>query len=532
VTLFEPEDRSFAEQAMDLVTSNPFNPDWMKKQQKLLGPAARDLGDVYAWRPGWGLWGPTGAYPDEVNLGERISDLAWQAQRRLRDRAQADPQELALYELLALYRLYRKYGVAMDHYIDAAMRGRGEAADRAGRQPEAAAGAAVAELWRAFLPEHEELFRLPGHRLPLQHDPAHVFAGFFLFRRAFYLIFFNIIGNSRPIAELRGAVWESIVTHDLRGWAQSLYGRMRDFPTLITGPSGTGKELVAQAIGRSQYIAFDPKREAFAGDFLQAFHPVNLSALPPLLVEAELFGQVKGAFTGAVGDRTGRLEDCPEHGAVFLDEIGELTAEVQVKLLRVLQSRQFQRVGANKDLVFRGKILSATNRDLAAEMRAGRFREDFFYRLCADRITTPSLREQLQARREDLPVMVEFVCRRVAGEERAAALAREVVDWIEANLRDHPWPGNFRELEQCVRSYVLRKAYHPFKAERGQSGGAVSEACATLAEAVLRRKSSYERIERRLFRLVRAGTRTAKEAAALLGCDYRTLQARLKGNGR
>ena len=106
---------------------------------------------------------------------------------------------------------------------------------------------------------YEAQLQLKGYSFPLHFKPEHVFACFFLFRRAFYHIFFNIVGTSKPIAGSAAAVWESIVTHDFLGWTQSLYQRMQDFPTLITGPSGTGKELVAQAIGRSLYIPFDPK---------------------------------------------------------------------------------------------------------------------------------------------------------------------------------------------------------------------------------------------------------------------------------
>jgi transcriptional regulator with GAF, ATPase, and Fis domain len=312
---------------------------------------------------------------------------------------------------------------------------------------------------------------------------------------------------------------------------------MRDFPTLITGPSGTGKELVAQAIGRSLYIPFDPAKKAFEFDFLKAFNPVNLSALPPLLIESELFGHVKGAFSGAIDHRVGRLEQCPENGAVFLDECGELTPEIQVKLLRVLQERRFQRVGANEDREFSGKIIAATNRDLAAEMQARRFREDLYYRLCADLIATPSLDEQLADRPEDLDLLVEFACRRVVGEDSAARFSREVVKWIRQNLRGHTWPGNFRELEQCVRSYTIRKEYHPARLARARAGEGPSQppgdpvagACEVLAGAVLDEKTTFEKIKRRLFTLVLAGTPTAKDAARRLGLDYRTVQAWVQG---
>jgi transcriptional regulator with GAF, ATPase, and Fis domain len=317
---------------------------------------------------------------------------------------------------------------------------------------------------------------------------------------------------------------------------------------------------VAEAIGRSLYIPFDAKKEDFRIDFLnakkkvvridflKAFTPVNLSALSPSLIESELFGHVEGAFTGAVRDRIGRLEDCPEHGAVFLDEIGELTAELQVKLLRVLQTRRFQRVGENEDKPFLGKIIAATNRDLAGELQARRFREDFYYRLCADQIETPSLRVQLNDRPEDLPLLVGFICRAVLGEEKAAELAPKVAGWIEQHLRDYAWPGNFRELEQCVRSYTIRKEYHPLRSaqppaddgSRPLPGDPMGEACETLATAVLnvkaacadeielKKKRVFDQIKRRLFTLVRARTLTKQEAATLLGIDVRTLDAGMR----
>jgi transcriptional regulator with AAA-type ATPase domain len=520
MALFKPEEWSFAVQATDLVTTNPFQRGWTEKERTVLGLSGRDAEEDYSWRPGWGLWGPRMVYPNVDQLGERITDLSERLRQRLQGGAAATEKELGRYEILSLYRLYRHFGEEMDRWIDAAVRGREEGPIRG-----------VPSTWKVFKEEHESLFGLEGRHFPLHLEPHHVFACFFLYRRAFYHIFFNIIGSSKPIARLRGAVWESIVTHDLLGWTGSLYGRMRDFPTLVTGPSGTGKELVARAIGLSQYIAFDPRKKAFARDFRKAFYPVNLSALPPLLIEAELFGHVKGSFAGAVRDRVGRLEECPEHGAVFLDEIGELTAEIQVKLLRVLQTRRFQSVGANEDKEFGGKIIAATNRNLADEVQAGRFREDFYYRLCADQIRTPSLREQLGDRPEDLPLLVEFVCRSVVGEDKAGAFARDVVRWIEEHLRGYPWPGNFRELEQCVRSYTIRKEYHPLSPGRPPDD-TVGQACETLARVVLNGQAAYDEIERRLFTRVRAGTRTDKEAARLLGRDYRTLQARLKAAGR
>ncbi len=263
------------------------------------------------------------------------------------------------------------------------------------------------------------------------------------------------------VARLRAAVWESIFTHDMQRYQRVLFDRMGDFTTLIVGESGTGKELVAQAIALSRFIPFDPKRGAFSEDFTALFIGLNLSALSPTLIESELFGHRRGAFTGALEDRAGWLETCKPLGTVFLDEIGELDGAIQVKLLRVLQSRTFQRLGDNQPRHFSGKIMAATNRDLAREMSAGAFRKDFYYRLCSDIIQTPSLREQLNECPQDLGQMILFIVKRIAGEE-ADALCEEIAKWIPKNLgQTYPWPGNFRELEQCVRNWVIRRDYRP-----------------------------------------------------------------------
>jgi transcriptional regulator with PAS, ATPase and Fis domain len=338
-----------------------------------------------------------------------------------------------------------------------------------------------------------------------------------------YHIFHNIVGLSTPAARLRGAVWQSVVTHDPKRWSRGLCLRLRDFPTLVTGPSGTGKELVAQAVGRSQHIPFDARRERFVADFAGSFHALNLSALAPALVEAELFGHAAGAFTGAVGQRTGWLEKCGAYGTVFLDEVGELDGGLQVKLLRVLQARRFQRLGETDERTFAGKIVAATNRDLAALMRAGRFREDFYYRLCADQITTPSLREQLADRPDDLPGMVEFIARGVVGPDEAAELAAEVVDWVGTHLGPgYAWPGNFRELEQCVRSYAIRKEYHPVR-----PAAPPDDPRRRLADDVAAGRLTAAELERLYCTLVYAEAGTYQAAAARLGCDWRTLRTKI-----
>jgi len=300
-----------------------------------------------------------------------------------------------------------------------------------------------------------------------------------------------------------------------------MYDRMGDITTLITGPSGTGKELVARAIGHSRYIPFDPKKKEFTEDFAGSFHALNLSALSPTLIESELFGHRRGAFTGALEDRAGWMEVCPPLGTVFLDEIGELDPAIQVKLLRVLQTRMFQRLGDTATRVFRGKIIAATNRDLGKEMAEGSFRQDFYYRLCSDIIRTPTLREQVAGSPREMRSLILFIAERVAGQEEAEAVAGEVHDWVDEHLGDdYAWPGNFRELEQCVRNVLIRREYHPPQATSPRPAE-------RLVEDLEAGKITAEQLLQRYCSLVYSQTRNYEETARRLGLDRRTVKSKV-----
>jgi DNA-binding NtrC family response regulator len=299
-------------------------------------------------------------------------------------------------------------------------------------------------------------------------DPQHMFAVFYQLRRSFELILRLVRGNSNPVHRLRAEIWHSIFPHELRLYGILLFDRMHDVTTLILGPSGTGKELVASAIGLSRYIAFDGKRQRFVEPLAGAFHAINLSAMSVDLIESEMFGHCAGAFTGATGERLGWFEKCSRGHAVFLDEIGELAESIQVKLLRVLQNREFFRVGETEPRQFQGKVIAATNRELDVEMAEGRFRQDLFYRLCSDVVRTPSLREQLDDCPDDLQELVRLIAMKCLG-KRAEI---EQIDWLtDLSVRyilasprlgpAYPWPGNFRELEQCVRNLMVRGEYQP-----------------------------------------------------------------------
>lgn len=306
----------------------------------------------------------------------------------------------------------------------------------------------------------------PSHvKRESSYSCPHTFACLFMIRRAFHHIHEFIWGRSPEIETLRAQIWESIFTHDFRRFGLLLYDRMENVTTLVSGPSGSGKELVARAIGMSRYISFDPKAQAFREPFGGSFHPVNISALSPTLVESELFGHAKGAFTGASSARHGWFYKCRPGHSVFLDEIGELSPAIQVKLLRVLQSREFQRIGETKIHSFHGKLIVASNRDLEKEIQEGTFREDLYYRICSDVIMTPSLARQLQSDPGQLLFFGErFAMKQLSNPDAAHEIACDTAAWVDSNLgQDYPWPGNFRELEQCVWNVMIRKSYRPLR---------------------------------------------------------------------
>jgi transcriptional regulator with AAA-type ATPase domain len=385
----------------------------------------------------------------------------------------------------------------------------------------------IKQTWLAFWNEYQLMLDIDcGYPVAIQ-TAAHYFACLTQVHRAFFNIFDFILGESRPIAELRGKVWESIFTCDLHRYHESLFARMRDLSTLITGPSGTGKELIARAIGLSQYVPFDPKTQQFDFTPDREFLPLNLSALSPTLIESELFGHHQGAFTGAVANRTGWLETCSPHGAVFLDEIGELDLSLQVKLLRVVQERTYCRIGETKLRPFLGKIIAATNRDIPTEIAAGRFREDFYFRLCTDRIETPSLRAQLDDRPSDLSWLVTAIVKRQL-KTLPNGLVDEITGWIQQKLgAEYPWSGNIRELEQCVSSYIIRRDYKPlFTSSTSKSNAAAPPYPAWLEQPTVGQMTA-DTLLRRYCTWLYAQHASYEKVSKILLLDRRTVKAKV-----
>ena len=309
----------------------------------------------------------------------------------------------------------------------------------------------------------------------------------------------QIIGRSRAIRDMLALV-------DRAGPSRAT--------VLITGESGTGKELVARAIHFSSPRSQEP------------FVSVNCMALNPGVLESELFGHEKGSFTGAVAMRRGRFEQA-SGGTLFLDEVGELTPELQVKLLRVLQERRFERVGGSEEIEVDIRIVAATNKDLMPLVQAGTFREDLYYRLNVVHIPIPPLRE----RREDIPLLVAHFAEKAAKEN---GIPPKTFSMEALNpLSGYEWPGNIRQLQNVVERCLvlvpgevitLEDLPAEIRDEEAQFKSAVD-----LLPVQLDLADTLERIEAALIRraLVRADFVQAK-AAELLGISKSLMQYKLK----
>ncbi len=239
-----------------------------------------------------------------------------------------------------------------------------------------------------------------------------------------------------------GAAWGNIVGKSkAMDQVFSLMKRVADTPTtvLITGESGTGKELIARGIHEESSRCREP------------FVSINCAAVPESLLESELFGYEKGAFTGAVSTRQGKFEYANK-GTLFLDEVADMALSLQAKLLRVLQGKEFQRVGGNREVKVDVRIIAATNKDLKDEVEAGHFREDLFFRLNVLHIRIPALRE----RREDLPHLVAHFLNKFS--ERLGRSVKVVDSEVMTSFYGYSWPGNVRELENVIeRAMVLSR---------------------------------------------------------------------------
>jgi len=314
---------------------------------------------------------------------------------------------------------------------------------------------------------------------------------------------FRLVGQAPAIRQIYGVVEKVASTPST---------------VLITGESGTGKELIARALHENS--------ARHAGPFIK----INCAAIPKTLMESELFGYEKGAFTGAVGAKPGRFE-LAHGGTLFLDEIGEIPVEMQVKLLRVLQESEFERVGGIKTIKVDVRLVTATNRDLVQDISAGSFREDLYYRLNVVPIHIPPLRE----RREDIPLLVEHFLAKFNDR------LKKQIDSVSADaisrLISYHWPGNIRELENlmertmlfCERSEIQVSDLPPEIGGLPPFSAAASPNAASLKEAV---RAETERVERELIQKALDETGgNVTQAARKLKISRKSLQTKMKELG-
>jgi len=310
-----------------------------------------------------------------------------------------------------------------------------------------------------------------------------------------------IVGESSRIVEISRAIQKVAPT---------------DSSVLLQGESGTGKELFARAIHQ-----LSPRRA-------RPFVAINCAAIPDTLIENELFGHERGSFTGATGRQLGKFE-LADTGTVFLDEIGELGPAVQSKVLRVLQERRFDRIGGTATLDVDVRVICATNRNLAEDVKAGRFREDLFFRINVFPVTIPPLR----ARREDIDALADFFIQKLARELNKSGLS--ITDDARARLREYHWPGNIRELENCIERAAILCNNGRIEAADLQLGagseqriGDVFDLSGSLADATERATRAVEKAK--IAEALR-GTSSRSDAADRLGISARTLAAKMKEYG-
>jgi len=349
-------------------------------------------------------------------------------------------------------------------------------------------------------------------------DAGRYLALCFQLRRAFYFIHEALLGESPCMGRLRRELWNNVFTCDLGLYGRWLWQRMEDFSTLLLGETGTGKGTAAAAIGRSGFIPFDPRRGAFVESFTRSFTALNLSQFAEGLIESELFGHRKGAFTGAVEDHRGALAICSPHGAVFLDEIGDVPATIQIKLLQVLQERTFTPVGSHARERFAGRIIAATNRPLPELLAGDRFRADFYYRLCSDTIVVPPLRQRLAEEPQELATLVAATVARLLGQPAPEPVAVVLAAIRESPGPDYGWPGNVRELEQCVRRVLLKRRYD------GVPAVPAGDAALQLAAAMRDGRLSARELLGGYARLLHERLGSYGEVARRLDLDWRTVK--------
>ncbi len=461
--------------------ANPFGEERLELDRQIAGAGAADSRDDLVERV-------------VAMVGERLARFA---ARREADLRLYSGEEREFLRIVFLFDVYHRFRKEFDAFILRQI----EAGDTPCNIP--FAGKLLADLGRYGFD--------PG-------ESRRNFAIFYQIRRAFYFIDNSLIGLAPSMQALRFQLWNNVFTSHIDWYDRHLWNRMEDFSTLLLGETGTGKGAAAAAIGRSGFIPFDEKSGCFTESFTRNFIAINLTQYPESLLESELFGHKKGAFTGAIEHHAGIFSRCTPHGSIFLDEIGDVAIPVQIKLLQILQERTFSPVGSHDRLRFNGRVIAATNRRLQELRQQGAFRDDFYYRLCSDTITVPPLRLRLREEPRELGVLVANILKRMigpAGEPMAPMICAALA---EGPGPDYPWPGNVRELEQAVRRIILTGHYSGDKQSRAP--GAEAQLLAEMENGTI----DAQTLLAKYCRLLHERHGTYEEVARRTGLDRRTVK--------
>jgi DNA-binding NtrC family response regulator len=426
--LVEPEPMAFLENVAALLTTNPMSPAWVDRVKACLGDR---------FRPCLPVWCSRNVELDENHrlVGERLMELLPGIRNRLREGFAATGRERAIYQSAAILAIYGAFVRQLGEIV----------AENGVKVP----------FWGRLEKLYTELLDIKG----LDAPPAEDLLGlFYQAYRCWYFPFTLIPGAAPLTARARAAIVEASLGKDVvSSYRQGLWRTMAEQPVLILGETGTGKELAGKCLAGGRFIAFDKTTRRFAAAPLAGYHVVNLSDASDALFDAELCGNVRGAFTGATEDRPGYLGLAEEGGTLVFDEFGDIGKVIQGKLLRPVENRVYRRVGDNETRRFPGRFVFSTNKDLAKMVRQGKFREDLYTRVNVLRVVMPPLRRIL---REAPDERREYVHRFVA-----ETLAQSPETWdgwawrIEADLARRKggdaWRGNLRELRNYVRRSIL-----------------------------------------------------------------------------
>ncbi len=419
-----PEHKDFCDCVASATFCNPFNPERKQLYARLIGRAFKE-GDGLDF--------------------QALVDAVEKVRVSLGDSGVLDYQKFRANDaekvrMLVLFGCYHRMYALMDEHIENQLRSTGKSI--------------------LFKPGEECVHFLCQSGFSEEESVWYV-GIFYQVRRAYYFISRNLIGSSPCMHAFKRRLWNNVFTHDIGNYETCMWDRMEEFSVLLVGETGTGKGSAASALGHSGFVPYDLEKRRFAFDFQDAFVAANLSQYSQNLLESELFGHRKGAFTGALSDYDGLFARCRAFGSVFLDEIGDVPLTAQIKLLRLLQEREYSPVGGRQILSFRGRVIAAANPSIDQYLTDGRFRHDFYYRLCSDRIELPALRQRIAESPQELEDMAQYLIRKITGivDRGVKGIVMEVL----TTLKVHDWPGNVRELEQAIRQILMSQQYCPWK---------------------------------------------------------------------